>query len=98
MGSVLKQPVSDTTYKLFCFTRQRCGIKVNISSLEVSKNNQSTFNWGPGKKYDFCHFCYLNCSLDTPAVQLKRYPKSVLKKTDEDGKKVNLNKYLKVRS
>ena len=63
----------------------------------MSKNNQSTFNWGPGKKYDFCHFCYSLCSLDTPAVQLKKYPKCALKKTDEDGKKVNLNKYLKVR-
>ena len=46
------------TLKLLCFTRKCCEVKVSISSFEESKNNQSTFNWGPGKKYDFCHICY----------------------------------------
>jgi hypothetical protein len=36
--------------------RKCCEIKVTISSLEVSKNNQTTFNWGSGKKYDFLSF------------------------------------------
>jgi len=59
--------------------RECCEVEVTISSLEKSKNNESTFNWGP----------------DTSAVKLTRYPKYALKTTDEDGKKVNLNKYLK---
>ena len=68
---------------------------VNIYFLDKSKRNQSTFNWDLGKKYLMIHnFIFL--SSDTSAVPLNKYPKAFLKAVDSNGKKVNLNKYLKV--
>jgi hypothetical protein len=78
-------------------TRKCCEMKVTMSSHEESKNNQSTFNWGPGKKYPFLHFYLLYSSQDIPAVQLKRYPRCALKRTGAEGEELNLNQHLKVR-
>ena len=85
-------------FNLWLFpTRKCCEIKVTISSQEESKNNQSTFNWGPSKKYLLLHFYLLYSSQDIPAVQLRRYPRCALKRTGEDGEELDLNKHLKVR-
>merc|ERR1719397_2305613 len=52
---------------------------VHIGFLDKNKKNEATFNWDP----------------DTTAVHMKRFLKSSLKGKDKEGKKVNLNKYLK---
>ena len=70
---------------------------VNIVFLDKNKRNETTFNWGPGMKIIFLGSTHrLNMS-ETTAVHMKRFLKSSLKGKDNEGKKVNLNKYLKVK-
>merc|ERR1712130_353976 len=52
---------------------------VNIGFLDKSKNNDTTFNWGQ----------------EITEVHMKRFLKSSLKWKNKEGKKINLNKYLK---
>ena len=70
-------------------------MRVNINFLDQSKRNQSTFNWDPGKN-QFIIIIFIFLFSETSAVPLKKYPKAFLKAVDSNGKKVNLNKYLKV--
>ena len=67
----------------------------NIYFLDQSKRNQSTCNWDPGKNYLMIR-TFIFLSSDTSAVPVKKYPKAFLKAVDSNGKKVSLNKYLKV--
>ena len=70
---------------------------MNIVFLDKNKRNETTFNWGPGMKIIFLGSTHrLNMS-ETTAVHMKRFLKSSLKGKDNEGKKVNLNKYLKVK-
>ena len=49
-----------SSYNIFFIYRKCCAIKVLISFLEESKNNQSTFNWGPGNVWNFLTFISYN--------------------------------------
>ena len=68
---------------------------MNIVFLDKNKRNETTFNWGPGMKILRKHSQGLNIS-ETTVVHMRRFLKSSLKGKDTEGKKVNLNKYLKV--
>ena len=70
---------------------------MNIGFLDKSKNNDTTFNWGQGMT--ILPSCEINSGmiiLGTTDVHMKTFLKSALKWKDKEGKKINLNKYLKV--
>ena len=81
------------------FVRQCCGIKVNMMFLEDSKSKQSTFNWSSGIKLIFITFNFFGfLLLEMTQVQVFKYPYAVLKTKERNGLKINLKKYIKVRS
>ena len=69
---------------------------MNIGFLDKNKRNETTFNWGPGMKIIFLVNTHRLNNSETTGVHMRRFLKSALKGKDKDGKKVNLNKYLKV--
>ena len=72
-------------------------LSVNIGFLDKSKNNDTTFNWGQGMTiFPACEINSEMNILGTTDVLMKRFLKSALKWKDKEGKKINLNKYLKV--
>ena len=69
---------------------------MNIVFLDKNKRNETTFNWGPGMKIIFLGNTHRLNNSETTAVHMRRFLKSALKGKDKEGKKVNLNNYLKV--
>ena len=69
---------------------------VNIGFLDKNKRNETTFNWGPGMKIIFLGNTHRLNNSETTGVHMRRFLKSALKGKDKEGKKINLNKYLKV--
>ena len=67
--------------------------------LEDSKSKQSTFNWSSGIKLIFITFNFFGfLLLEMTQVQVFKYPYAVLKTKERNGLKINLKKYIKVRS
>ena len=69
---------------------------MNIWFLDKNKRNETTFNWGPGMKIIFLGNTHRLNNSETTAVHMRRFLKYSLKGKDKEGKKINLNKYLKV--
>ena len=70
---------------------------MNIEFLDKSKDNDTTFNWGQGmNNLPSCEITSEIIILETTEVHMKRFLKLSLKWKDKEGKKINLNKYLKV--
>ena len=68
---------------------------VNIMKYENSKTGESNFNWSEGIRWIVTVFNNISL-LETTNVTLAKYPSSVLKTKDENGKKIYLKKYLNV--
>ena len=72
-------------------------VSVNIMKYENSKTGESNFNWSEGIKYQIVRVFNNLSVLETTHVTLSKYPSSVLKTKDKNGKKIYLKKYLTVR-